>query len=129
MKTKRVVAGIIREENKIFATQRGHGEFNGYWEFPGGKIEFGETPEEALEREMEEELATKVEVGELVQMVEYDYPDFHLSMYCYLCSVIEGDLQLIEHLDAKWLSAETINSVNWLPADMDLIERLKKEYL
>ena len=126
MKTVRVVAAIIRDENRIFATQRGYGEFKGGWEFPGGKIEEGETPQDALIREIKEELDTVIEVGELVDTVEYDYQNFHLSMDCFMCTVKEGDLVLKEHEDARWLTKETLNSVNWLPADLDLIKKIKE---
>ena len=126
MKTIKVVAAIIIDEDKIFATQRGYGEFKGGWEFPGGKIEEGETPEEALVREIKEELDTVIEVGELIDTVEYDYPNFHLSMDCFICSIKEGNLVLKEHEDAKWLTKETLDSVDWLPADEGLIEKLKK---
>ena len=126
MKTVRVVAAIIRDENRIFATQRGYGEFKGGWEFPGGKIEEGETSQDALIREIKEELDTVIEVGELVDTVEYDYPNFHLSMDCFMCSVVEGDLVLKEHEDARWLTKETLNSVDWLPADLDLIKKIEE---
>ena len=120
-----VVAAIIIQKKEIFATQRGYGKFEGGWEFPGGKVESGETPEEALMREIREELDTEIEVGELFDTVEYDYPDFHLSMQCYLCTIRSGELYLKEHKAAKWLTGETIDSVDWLPADLDLIAKLK----
>lgn len=126
MKTINVVAAIIRHEDKIFATQRGYGEFKDGWEFPGGKIEEGETPEQALIREIKEELDTEIEVGELIDTVEYDYPQFHLTMHCFWCKVKSGDLVLKEHEAAKWLTKENINSVDWLPADLGLIEKIKK---
>ena len=120
-KTIRVVAAIIRDGDKIFATQRGYGEFKGGWEFPGGKIEAGETPEEALVREVREELDTQIKVGELVETVEYDYPTFHLSMDCFWAEVVSGDLVLKEHEAAKWLTKDELGSVEWLPADVGLI--------
>lgn len=126
MKTIKVVAAIIQDGNKIFATQRGYGEFKDGWEFPGGKIEQGETPEEALVREIREELDTEIEVGEQIDTVEYDYPEFHLTMYCFLCRVLSGDLILKEHEAARWLTKETIDTVDWLPADEGLIEKLKR---
>lgn len=126
MKTIKVVAAIIKKDGKIFATQRGYGKFKDGWEFPGGKIETGETPEEALMREIIEELDTVIEVGELIDTVEYDYPDFHLSMECYLCRVVSGSLRLCEHKAAKWLEKEELNSVDWLPADVELMERLRR---
>lgn len=125
MKTIKVVAAIIIDDGKVFATQRGYGEFKGGWEFPGGKIEDGETPEEALVREIKEELDTVVEVGELIDTVEYDYPNFHLSMDCFICTIKEGELVLKEHEDAKWLTKETLDSVEWLPADEGLVEKLR----
>jgi len=125
-KTIRVVAAIIRDRDKIFATQRGHGEFKGGWEFPGGKIEAGETPEEALVREVREELDTEIIVGELVETVEYDYPAFHLSMDCFWAQVVSGELVLKEHAAARWLTKEELGSVEWLPADVGLIEILKE---
>ena len=128
MKTIKVVAAIIKEDNKILATQRGYGEFQGGWEFPGGKIELGETKEEALIREIREELDTEVIVEELFDTVEYDYPNFHLSMDCFICSIREGNFVLKEHQEARWLTKETLDSVEWLPADQGLIEKLK-EYL
>lgn len=124
MKTVRVVAAIIVHENRVFATQRGYGEFKDGWEFPGGKIEEGETPQQALIREIREELDTEIEVGELVDTVEYDYPTFHLSMKCFLCRVKTGDLVLKEHEAARWLTKENLDSVDWLPADRGLIEKL-----
>ena len=127
MKTKHVVAAIIREGDHIFATQRGDGDFKGGWEFPGGKVAPGETAREALVREIKEELDTEISVGRLFDVVEYDYPAFHLSMECYFCSVIRGQLQLKEHMDARWLSRDEIDSVSWLPGDLKLIDRLKKE--
>ncbi|MDE6687476.1 MAG: (deoxy)nucleoside triphosphate pyrophosphohydrolase [Lachnospiraceae bacterium] len=131
MKTIHVVAAIIRGTNKkgepiIFATQRGYGDFKGGWEFPGGKIEEGETPQEALQREIMEELNTEIKVGELVDTIEYDYPTFHLSLDCFWAEVISGDLVLKEHEAAKWLTKEELDSVEWLPADVTLIERLKR---
>lgn len=127
----RVVAAIIRDTNKngdpiIFATQRGYGDFKGGWEFPGGKIEEGETPQEALQREIMEELNTEIKVGELVDTIEYDYPAFHLSMDCFWAEVVSGDLVLKEHEAAKWLTKEELGSVEWLPADIALIEELKR---
>lgn len=126
MKTIEVVAAIIELEGKIFATQRGYGEWKDWWEFPGGKINEGESPKEALRREIREELATDIEVGELFTTVEYDYPKFHLTMHCYMCRVVSGKLELLEHVAAKWLSKEELNTVKWLPADLNLIEMLKK---
>ena len=128
MKTINVVAAVIVDNNKIFATQRGYGEFKGGWEFPGGKIDAGETPEEALIREIKEELDTEVEVIELLDTVEYDYPNFHLSMDCFICNIKSGDLVLKEHEAAQWLTKETLDSVNWLPADLGLIDKIR-EYL
>lgn len=126
MKTVRVVAAIIIENGKVFATQRGYGEFKDGWEFPGGKIEPGETPEEAIVREIKEELDTEVEVIELLDTVEYDYPTFHLSMGCFICKIKSGDLVLKEHEAAKWLTKDTLGSVNWLPADMGLVGEIEK---
>ena len=125
MKKIQVVAAIIKEDNKILATQRGYGEFQGGWEFPGGKIELGETKEEALIREIREELDTEVIVGELFDTVEYDYSNFHLSMDCFICSIKTGNFVLKEHQEARWLTKETLDSVEWLPADQGLIEKLK----
>lgn len=131
MKTVNVAAAVIcdslREKKSIFATARGYGEFKGQWEFPGGKIEPGETPQQALVREIKEELETDIKVGELIGTIEYDYPAFHLSMDCFWCEVIEGKLVLKEAEDAKWLSKDELDSVQWLPADITLIERLKRE--
>lgn len=126
MKTVKVVAAIIQDGNKIFATQRGYGDFKDGWEFPGGKIEQGETPQEALVREILEELDTEIEVGELLDTVEYDYPQFHLSMDCFMCTVKSGELVLKEHEAAKWLNKDTIDSVDWLPADQGLIVKIKE---
>ena len=125
MKTIRVVAAIIMHEGKVFATQRGYGEFKDGWEFPGGKIEDGETPQDALIREIKEELDTEVEVGELLDTVEYDYPKFHLSMDCFICEIKSGNLTLKEHEAAKWLTKETLDSVEWLPADQGLVEKTR----
>ena len=125
MKTIRVVA-VIKNENKIFATDRGYGEFKGQWEFPGGKIEAGETPQEALVREIKEELETTIQVGDLIDTIEYDYPTFHLSMDCYWCDVVEGELKLLEAESARWLSKEELYDVKWLPADILLIEKIMK---
>ena len=126
MKTIKVVAAVIRNDNRIFATQRGYGEFKDGWEFPGGKVEAGETPEEALIREIREELDTEISVDEFIETIEYDYPAFHLSMDCFWCSIKEGNLTLREHEAAKWLDAQTIDSVEWLPADIGLIEKIKE---
>ncbi len=125
MKTIKVVAAIIIHEGKIFATQRGYGEFKDGWEFPGGKIEPGETPQEALVREIKEELDTEIEVKDFLETVEYDYPEFHLSMDCFFCRIKEGKLVLKEHEAAKWLTADTLDSVDWLPADRGLIEGIR----
>ena len=126
MKTVRVVAAVIRDGDRIFATQRGYGDFKGGWEFPGGKIEEGETPQEALVREISEELETEITVGELIDTIEYDYPTFHLSMDCFWAEIVSGDMVLKEHEAAKWLTKETLDSVEWLPADITLIEQIKK---
>ena len=125
MKTVRVVAAIIINDGKVFATQRGYGEFKDGWEFPGGKIDAGETPEEALVREIKEELDTEVEVKELLETVEYDYPKFHLSMDCIICKIKAGELVLKEHEASQWLTKETLDSVEWLPADLGLIEKIE----
>lgn len=129
MKTIRVVAAVIKTVNEkgqpiIFATQRGYGDFKGGWEFPGGKIEPGETPKEALKREIMEELDTEIAVGELIDTIEYDYPEFHLSMDCFWCKILKGDLVLKEHEAAKWLTKEELADVEWLPADITLIEKI-----
>lgn len=127
MKTTRVVAAVIQNDGKIFATQRGYGEYKDYWEFPGGKIEPGETPEAALIREIKEELNTTISIERFLMTVEYDYPEFHLSMDCYRCSVLEGHLDLIEHESALWLSKKHLRDVNWLPADLMVIKKLEAE--
>ena len=126
MKTIRVVAAVIRDKEKIFATARGYGEFKGQWEFPGGKIEQGETPQEALKREIKEELATEIEVGELIHTIEYDYPTLHLSMDCFWAEVITGQLELKEAEAAKWLTKDQLESVAWLPADITLIDKIRQ---
>ena len=130
MKTVKVVAAIIKAVNEngetiIFATQRGYGDFKGGWEFPGGKIESGETPQEALKREIIEELDTEVSVGELMDTVEYNYPQFHLSMDCFWCQIVRGNLVLKEHEAARWLTKDELNNVEWLPADITLIEKIR----
>ena len=127
MKTVRVVAAVIRKDDKIFATQRGYGEFKNGWEFPGGKIEEGEAPEQALAREIKEELDTEIQVGKLIDTIEYDYPKFHLSMDCFWCEIMQGGLELKEHEAARWLSKEELYSVDWLPADVGVVEKIKKE--
>ena len=124
-KTIPVVAAVIRREGRIFATQRGYGPYKDGWEFPGGKVEPGETPEQALTREIREELDTVISVGEKLTQVEYDYPDFHLSMGCYLCTVVSGNLTLKEHESARWLRMDEIDSVDWLPADQSVAAALK----
>lgn len=126
MKSIRVVAAVIRDGNRIFATQKGYGNYKGWWEFPGGKIEDGETPQQALKREIEEELDTEIEVGELISSVEYDYPEFHLSMDCFWCTVVSGKLTLKEAEDARWLTKEDLFSVKWLPADLEVLEIIAK---
>ena len=123
----RVVAAVIRDNNRIFATQRGYGDLKGGWEFPGGKIEKGETPQDALKREICEELDTEILVGELIDTIEFDYPTFHLSMDCFWCEVVKGDLVLKEHEAAKWLNKNTIDEVEWLPADVTLIDAIKEK--
>ena len=130
MKTVKVVAAIIKAVNEngetiIFATQRGYGDFKGGWDVPGGKIESGETPQEALKREIIEELDTEVSVGELMDTVEYDYPQFHLSMDCFWCQIVRGNLVLKEHEAARWLTKDELNNVEWLPADITLIEKIR----
>ena len=125
MKTIHVVAAIIIRDHKFFATQRGYGEFKDCWEFPGGKVEPGETPQDALKREIREELATEIAVGDYIDTIEYDYPTFHLSMECYACSIISGGLELLEHENATWLSKEALHSVSWLPADEIILNKLE----
>lgn len=132
MKTIRVVAAVIRALNEkgqptIFATQRGYGEFKGGWEFPGGKIEEGESPQEALKREIKEELDVEIKVGMLIDTIEYDYPTFHLSMDCFWSEIVSGDLVLKEHNEAKWLTRDQLTDVDWLPADITLIRLLKNQ--
>ena len=126
MKTIRVVAAIIVENGRVFATQRGYGDFKDGWEFPGGKIEAGESPEQALVREIREELDTEISVDQYVTTVEWDYPTFHLSMRCYLCSVISGSLTLLEHEAAAWLDRDHLHSVKWLPADDVILDEIDK---
>lgn len=130
MKTVKVVAAVITAcsengEKIIFATQRGYGEFKDGWEFPGGKVESGETPQEALKREIMEELETEIKVGDLIETIEYDYPTFHLSMDCFWAEIVKGDLILREHEAAKWLTKEQLGSVDWLPADLGLVEKVR----
>ena len=127
MKTIRVVAAVIRGEDKIFATARGYGEYKGWWEFPGGKVEAGETPEEALVREIKEELDSDIVVEEYIDTVEYDYPVFHLSMRCYFCKLISGKLTLKEAEESRWLTRDTIADVQWLPADITILDKIKKK--
>ena len=127
MRVVNVVAAVIQDGNRVFANQRGYGNFKDGWEFPGGKIEPGETPQQALKREIEEELDTEITVGDLLTVVEYDYPDFHLSMQCFLCTVAAGNLVLKEHEAAKWLTAEELDSVDWLPADIQVVDAYKVE--
>lgn len=126
MKTIEVVAAIIIENGKLFATQRGYGDFKDKWEFPGGKMEAGETPEQALVREIKEELDTLISVDQFLCTVDYDYPEFHLTMHCYLCSVVEGDLVLKEHEAARWLGKDELWEVDWLPADDDVIVTIQE---
>ena len=131
MKTINVVAAvIIRTDSdgtkEVFATQRGYGEYKDWWEFPGGKIEEGESPEAALAREIREELATEISVGDYIDTIEYDYPTFHLSMKCYECSIISGKLELLEHEIAAWLTRESLRSVKWLPADITILDKVEK---
>jgi len=125
MKQIEVVAAIIRKGDKIFATQRGYGEWQDWWEFPGGKMEVGETPEEALVREIREELSAEISVGELLTTVEYDYPAFHLTMHCFLCTLVGEALHLNEHEAARWLTKEELGSVKWLPADEIVIKEVR----
>lgn len=125
MKTIRVAAAVIRDGEKIFATMRGYGDFKWLWEFPGGKIEPGETPQQALKREIREELASEILVDKLIDTVEFDYPTFHLSMDCFWCQLIRGDLELLEAAEARWLTKETLKSVEWLPADLALVDKIE----
>lgn len=125
VKTIEVVAAVMVRDGQVFASQRGYGDFKGWWEFPGGKIEPGETPQEALVREIREELAAEIEVGDLLETVEWDYPSFHLTMHCFLCTLLTGSLHLNEHQDSVWLTRETLRSVRWLPADEGVVARLE----
>ena len=129
MKTIEVVAAIIIKDGEVFATQRGYGEFKGWWEFPGGKIESDECPQEALVREIREELDAEIEVGELLETVEWDYPNFHLTMHCFICSLLSESLHLNEHEAAAWLTRETLHSVKWLPADEGLLPKIEELFL
>ena len=128
MKTINVVAAVIFKDGEVFATQRGYGEFKDGWEFPGGKLEPGETPEEALVRELKEELAIDILVKDFICTVEYDYPKFHLTMHCFYCEIQRGTPQLLEHENAKWLSLAELNSVNFLPADVEVVKKIKREF-
>lgn len=125
MKIIKVAAAVIRREDKVFATARGYGEYKGQWEFPGGKVEAGETPQQALAREIREELDADIKVGSLIKTIEYDYPAFHLSMDCFWCEVIRGELVLKEAADARWLTKDDLHSVHWLPADFVLLEEIR----
>ncbi len=126
MKKIEVVAAIIIRDGKVFATQRGYGEWKDWWEFPGGKIEAGECPQEALVREIWEELDAEIEVGELIETVEWDYPAFHLTMHCFVCSLVSESMHLNEHEASAWLTRETLHSVKWLPADEGLIQKIRE---
>ena len=126
MKKIEVVAAIFRKDDRIFATEKGYGEFKGYWEFPGGKVEIGESLEEALKREIREELQVEIHIEEKFTELDYDYPHFHLTMHCYFCSVVSGEIKLVEATEGKWLRKEELDSVRWLLADISLIEELKK---
>lgn len=128
MKTIEVVAAIIIKDGEVFATQRGYGEWQGWWEFPGGKMEAGESPQEALRREIREELDAEIEVGELLETVEWDYPNFHLTMHCFICNLLSESLHLNEHEAAKWLDLQNLRSLKWLPADEGVLEKIA-EYL
>lgn len=121
-----VVAAVIVMDSKVFATQRGYGEWKGWWEFPGGKVESGESYQEALAREIREELATEIKVGENLTTVVYDYPKFQIKMHCFLCSIVSGDLTLLEHEDSRWLSRDELHDVQWLPADEEVVEKLSQ---
>ena len=127
MNTINVVAAVIKHKDKIFATQRGYGEFKGGWEFPGGKVESGEEPEAALIREIQEELNTEINVPDMIGTIEYDYPTFHLRMSCYWCSVVSGQLELLEHEAARWLGRDELYSVSWLPADWQVLGEIEGE--
>lgn len=127
MKTVEVVAAIIEQNGKVLATQRGYGDYKDGWEFPGGKIEPGESKEEAIIREIKEELATEIEVIDFLNKVEHDYPTFHLTMYSFRCRIVKGDVKLLEHEDAKWLSKEELDTVAWLPADIAVVNELKEK--
>ena len=126
-KTIKVVAAVIRKGNTVFATQRGYGDYKDWWEFPGGKIEAGESPEEALVREIKEELNTDISVDSFITTVEYDYPEFHLNMECFWCSITKGYLTLLEHEAAKWLPLDSLKQVDWLPADLSVVDIIEKE--
>lgn len=124
MKKIEVVAAIIIKDDKVFATQRGYGEFKGWWEFPGGKIEQGECPKEALIREIKEELDAEIEVGELIQTIEWDYPTFHLTMHCFISKLVSENMKLMEHESSAWLTKATLNTVQWLPADVEVLDKI-----
>ena len=126
MKHIQVVAAVIRRGDEIFATQRGYGEFKDWWEFPGGKMEPGESPQQALVREIREELATEVKAEKILGVVDYDYPTFHLTMHCILCTIVSGELKLLEHEAARWLTKETLRSVDWLPADLLILDKIEE---
>lgn len=128
MKTVKVVAAIIIDKGKVFCTQRGYGEFKDGWEFPGGKVEPGETNEEALKREIKEELNASISVDEFLHTIEYDYPEFHLTMHCYICSLLSDEIELREHEAAKWLSLKELGDLNWLPADVEVVNKLRECY-
>lgn len=127
MNTINVVAAVIKHKDKIFATQRGYGEFKGGWEFPGGKVELREEPEAALIREIQEELNTEIKVHDMIGTIEYDYPTFHLRMSCYWCSIVSGQLELLEHEAARWLGRDELYSVSWLPADWQVLGEIERE--
>ena len=127
MKVVKVVAAVIRNGDEVFATARGYGDYKGQWEFPGGKIQSDETPQQALIREIKEELDTDIEVGDLIETIEYDYPTFHLSMACFWCEIIRGDLVLMEAQDARWLTKEMLYSIRWLPADLTIIDKVRMQ--